>query len=312
MTEVPLNISQLRLTRERVYYVILVLISLAIWGWLFWGLFRQTVSFIDDGADCYVRDFFGDTVTKIDHQYLFPGETCLSWEELLPSEQEKVESFSSSFSTPIVLSFLFLLQLFMHLVSIAYIRTNSIRIGSEQFPILWEATQRLSAHLGLPKTPDIFIMNGNGVLNAFATRLVFRRIIVLYSDLVEALMEDQDQSQIEAVLSHELGHHILGHTRLREWLLTANWIPFLGLPLSRAREYSADRVMKALINNQETCERALTKLAAGRMIGGRANLDAFVAQKKQEGGFFAWLSECLATHPHLINRLLALRRFQPR
>lgn len=169
---------------------------------------------------------------------------------------------------------------------------NAIMVCEDQYPKLWAEINKLSAKLGIIHPPSIFIMLGHGVLNAFATKLIMRKFIVIYAELADALMEEKDQKQLEAVVSHELGHHALTHTNLflDLFLLPVEYIPFLVLPLSRAREYSSDRAMKALVPDNSVCERVLIKLAAGKKFGNAANIDVFLRQAYEEQGFFAWLA----------------------
>ena len=199
----------------------------------------------------------------------------------------------------------------MHLYILAFVRMTAVRVGPDQFASVWESAQRLAARLGMKKVPDIFILNGEGMLNAFATKLISRKIIVLFSDLAEALSEPEHQLQLDAVLAHELGHHALGHTKLYLWLLyPGEFIPFISLSWSREREYSADRVMQALIENPEAYERGLIKLAAGKMFGNLANIDRYVDQIKQERGFMVKWAEYFSSHPFLPKRIRELRRYK--
>lgn len=314
---------KLRIRRERVYYALVVLISIFAWFLLAFSIFRQfaaigtpTTMSQEEKELCYVRDIYSEKVTSISEKNLYPGEKCLRWNELTIDEQsaiqkantDVVEKVLASITTPVYILLLFFFTLFSQLLAIAYIRMNSIKVSEKQFPELWEAMQRLSSRLHLKKQPDMFIMNGDGVLNAFATRLVFRKLLVVYSNLAEALLEGNDQEQLEAVLGHELGHHALGHTDIINWFLAPGMIlPYLGKALSRAREYSADQVMKALVPQRNAGERALVKLAAGKTFGNKVNIAALKDQAYEEKGFFSWLAEILSTHPFLPKRLAAIQ-----
>jgi len=190
----------------------------------------------------------------------------------------------------------------------ASIRINSVKIGPNQFPVLWNSMVDSARRMGMDKPPDMYIINAAGELNAFAARLVSRKLLVLYSDLVDALLEGSDKKQLDAVVCHELAHHALNHTHFYNWfLLPADYIPFLGSALSRYREYSADRIMKVLIKDQSICERSLVKLVSGKNIGNKVNLDEYKNQVNVERGFFVWLAEMLSSHPHLPKRMLAIK-----
>ncbi len=197
--------------------------------------------------------------------------------------------------------------IFFHFLAMAAIRINSVKAGPNQFPELWEAMRVLSERVGLKTPPDLHIMQAGGELNAFATRLVSRKMLVIFSDLASALTEGNDREQLKAVVAHELGHHVLNHTHFYNWFLVP-FIPFLNSALSRAREYSADQVMKALVPDQNTCERALVKLVSGKTMGNLVNIESYIEQTKTEKGFFVWLSEALASHPHLPKRILEIQK----
>lgn len=325
--------SKLRTGKEKFYLTIVILFSIIGWIWILYSVYKDAVNppprqEARANKECIVRDNNADTggatVYKIDPSQLFEGERCLPREQLTEDEMrqleqegiptvseidERISKITSIFSFPVLLLLFFFGQLFLHLIAVAFIRINAVKLGSEQFPELWTGFQEEAKRLGMKKTPDAFVMLGQGAVNAFAARLVFRRIIVFFAELAETLTEEGNKKQLNAVIGHELGHHALGHTHILNWFLIAEIVPFLGPALSRAREYSADRVMKALAIDQEVCERALVKLAAGKRFGQLANIEAFMVQRREEGGFFAWLAEKIATHPHLPNRIKALREF---
>lgn len=301
--ESTISVSKLRTGKEKMYLTIVIFFSFFIWIWIFFSVFRQIQEFIYPStreSSCYVKDQFNEQVTKINRKYLIAGEECIPEEKL-----------SSLFTTPLILLLLFPLTIFLHLLSIAYVRKNAVKIGPEQFPEFWQAVQTISNNIGMEKSPDLFVMQSDGLINAFAMRLVFRRIIVITSSLAETLIEQNNQKQIEAVIAHELGHHALAHTANWNWLLLfSEYVPLLYPALSRAREYSADRVMQAVSRNLNDTERALIKLAGGKLVGSKANIEIYLKQSFEEQGFFSWLAEKVATHPHLPHRIQAIRRLQ--
>lgn len=283
------------------------------------GYEKRLISGLYDGEFCFIGSGLPEEEVRLAREEY---EEKLVWSREVPpqlepekesipsiSEVNKVSEILAKISTPVFLIIGFFLSLFLHLVAMAYIRINGVRVGPNQFPELYEGLVLLSGRLGMKKMPDMFVVQADGILNAFATRLVFRKILVVYSSLAEALIEKGDRKELEAVCAHELGHHALGHTHVLQWFLFPGMlIPMISTALSRAREYSCDRVMRALIPEREVCERALIKLAAGRMLGKRANVDAYVGQISQESGFFTWIAELWASHPHLPKRIAALAR----
>lgn len=261
--------GKLRTGKEKIYFVLVVLMSAVSWLWLF-------------------KTAIGDLST-------YSGGLGF-------------RAIFGAITTPVFLLFFFIFGLFFHLLAMAHVRMNAVKVGPKQLPELFLGVKKLCGTLGIAKQPDVFVMNGNGILNAFAARLVTRRLLIVYSDLADALISGKDQKQLEAVLAHELGHHELGHTSIWNYLIEPGMlVPGIGHAYSRAREYSCDRVMRKAVSEQQACERALIKLAGGKSAGDSANLDEYVAQKQSEGGFFAWLAEKLSTHPHLPNRIQRIR-----
>ncbi len=329
---VPINAAKLRKKKETVYFILVLIVSVAVWAGAFWGLWHSITAIttkptIDESHLCYGQSFDGGSAFIVPdtykQTYLDEGESCIDPSTLDPEqreaalkeyrqEAEKIKEEDAGFSVLffILIGFLFV-GFLMHLYALAFVRMTGVRVGPDQFSSVWNSAQRLAARLGMKKVPDVFILNGEGMLNAFATKLISRKIVVLFSDLAEALSEPENQLQLDAVLAHELGHHALGHTKLYHWLLyPGEFIPFISLSLSREREYSADRVMQALIENQEAYERGLIKLAAGKAFGNLANIDRYVDQIKQERGFMVKWAEYFSSHPFLPKRIRELRRYK--
>lgn len=263
-----IKVNTLRLGRERVYFFFAFIFAFFLWTYIIISAFSP--------SEKLTGDIIEQSIT-----YGLQGQTLL-W--------------------------LFAGALLAHVLAIAQIRSNAVKVGPDQLPHIWNLAKKISEKLRLEKQPDVFVITGHGILNAFATKLVFRKIIVLYSDLVDTLEEGTNSQQLEAVLAHEFGHHALNHTSLKEWFLwPADIIPIFALPLSRAREYSADRVMRELIKDKEIAEKALIKLAVGAKLGKITNIEKYITQRREESNLFSWIGEKLSTHPDLPNRIKAIR-----
>src|SRR2546430_2325133 len=57
----------------------------------------------------------------------------------------------------------------INIAFVAVIRGSAVRLGPEQFPELHSRVEHLAHRMGLRRTPDVYLMQGNGTLNAFAT-----------------------------------------------------------------------------------------------------------------------------------------------
>lgn len=193
---------------------------------------------------------------------------------------------------------------FIHVMAIAHIRGNGIRITDSQLPELFSVVDGLSKRLGLKKTPETYILQGNGVLNAFATKFACSRIFVLNSNLVDALHDNP--SARDMVIGHELGHLRANHLRWFWFLLPSYLVPFLGKALSRAREYTADRYGAACVENKETINQGLIILAAGKELAAKVELRTFAAQINHVNTGWMRIGEWFSTHPVLVRRVCAL------
>jgi len=151
--------------------------------------------------------------------------------------------------------------------------------------------------------PTVYVANGEGMLNAFATRLLSRDFVVIYSNILEMAYE-KGEAEVAFVLAHELGHVKRRHTKFRFLHYPASLIPFFGLAYSRACESTCDRIAAAVC--PEGAAWGLVALAAGSRIYRRVSLDALYRQVEAEQGFWTWFHEILSTHPNLIKRIKLL------
>jgi Zn-dependent protease with chaperone function len=165
---------------------------------------------------------------------------------------------------------------------------SSIRVGEDQLPGIWAAYQDVLATLDMPETYDLYLTH-YPLANA-ATIGSGKPMIVVNSELVKLLDEDE----LRTALAHEVGHvlsdHVLYRTALLILLQLSSFarLPLLaGLPLmavraallewSRAAELSCDRAA-TLVNRDPlvTC-RTLMAMSAG-IQSKDLSLDAFLRQ----------------------------------
>lgn len=190
-----------------------------------------------------------------------------------------------------------------HGLLVGYLRGSAVHIGPEQFPDLHERITRLGANLGLERIPDAYILQGNGLLNAFATHFFGRRYVVLFSDIVEPAYE-QGSEVVDFVIAHELAHHRRAHVTKSLVLWPATLTPFLSKAWSRACEYTCDRIALAAV--PQAGARGLALLASGKRLYPKLDTKSYARQAQDLGGFWLWISEVFSTHPHLSRRIHAL------
>ncbi len=197
-----------------------------------------------------------------------------------------------------------LFLLIAHAMFIAHVRGHAVKLSETQLPDLHERVVRACRSLGLDTIPDAYVMQGGGLLNAFATKFIGRNYVIIYSDLIEACGEDEQA--IDMIIGHEAGHLALGHLKWLMFLIPAMFTPWLGAAYSRAREYSCDRCGLKVVNDLAGASRGLVVLAAGGKLAPQVNLQDFVRQMDENSGFWGSVYELNASHPYLPKRIAAL------
>ena len=189
---------------------------------------------------------------------------------------------------------------------LAHVRGNGLRVSERQLPDLYTRVRAASATMGLPRTPDVYVLQAGGALNAFAVRLFSRRFVILLSSVVDAC---HDPRQLDFIVGHELAHHAAGHLAWNTFLLPYRLCPLLGAAYSRACEYTCDRAGASVAGDTEQAMRGLMILAAGGAIAAGASVEAFAEQAKEAGGFWMAVNELAASHPYVCKRVAALREW---
>ncbi|MCC7070175.1 MAG: M48 family metallopeptidase [Deltaproteobacteria bacterium] len=203
-----------------------------------------------------------------------------------------------------------------HALALARITGHSIRLGTRQLPELYRKVEKAAERLGLERVPEVYIVQGGGFLNAFATKLLSRNFVILNAEIVEAC-EKADEGKaadqpraIDFVIGHEIGHLALGHLSWNWLLWPAQLVPLLGAAYSRAKEYSCDACGLAACEDLETSSRALAVLAGGGGVARQVNLDALMEQRHEAGGFIMALIELNSTHPFIAKRVAAIQELR--
>ncbi len=195
----------------------------------------------------------------------------------------------------------FLFYLFAQSALIAWLRGNGVLLSAQQLPDLRERFDACCEKLGIEERPEAYVLQGNGILNAFATRFLGRNYVVLLSDIVDAMQANPDG--VNFYIGHELGHirmkHLTGHL-LRAPVL---WLPLLGAAYSRAKESTCDRHGRACCDSPESAARALVALAAGAQRWRMVDLPAYAQQAVLSSGFWMSYHELTGGYPWLTKRV---------
>ncbi len=199
-----------------------------------------------------------------------------------------------------ILAFGFLLYLFAQSALISHLKGNGVELSETQFPDLYSQFTACCDRLQITKRPQAYLLNGDGGLNAFATKFLGTQYVVLLSDIVDAMDEHPDG--VRFYIGHELGHlrmkHLSGH--LLRWPVL--WLPLLGAAYSRARESTCDRHGLACSKSHEGAARALAALAAGTKRWKKLDVMSYIKQANQTSGFWMSFHELTAGYPWVTKR----------
>jgi len=204
----------------------------------------------------------------------------------------------------------FVLMASVYLMYAQY-RARSIRITEKNFPEVYAFVEDYSRRLGLKKTPKVYLTQENGTLNAFSTFILRRQYVVLLADLFEvAYLEHHDLESIKFIVAHELSHIRLRHATFsyQMSILFANYIPILSTALSRAREYSCDRVAQHLVGTSGV--EPMLALIVGKHLYKKVDVEDYVEHCHETRGFFVFIYNLLSTHPIMPKRIQALLKDQ--
>lgn len=185
-------------------------------------------------------------------------------------------------------------------------KANAVRVGPDQFPEIFALYTDLGQRLGMTRLPKLYVINGNGTVNAYALECNRRHnYVVLHAEI--ALLHATSPEIVAFVLAHELAHHRLRHVSL--WRIVAALIPnaliLPGLATTRAQEYSADRLALAVCPGTADATRLLT---VGPWMEKGVNCDAWLRQCEEERGeWFVRAANAMGSHAVMVKRYKALK-----
>lgn len=193
----------------------------------------------------------------------------------------------------------------------AYVRSRSLRITEKIFPEVYELIESYAKKLQMKETPKAYIMQSNGVLNAFSAFIYRKQYIEINAEIFEvAYREHHDMDVLGFVIAHEMAHVYYGHATLHYnipiWFV--HNLPIIGATASRAREYSTDRLAQRISGCDGVS--AMFMLMVDRHLYKMVDREDYLEQAKEQKGFFIWWVNLLADHPILSKRIQALDQME--
>jgi len=189
---------------------------------------------------------------------------------------------------------------------------NSVKVNSLQFPHLHNISNDYAIKLGLQSTPEMFICNSNGLINAMAIRAFSKRYVILMSSMVDLMQSGKNNDAISMIIGHEVAHHAAGHTNFWKnlFLIPGSLVPFLGAAYSRACEFTADRIGLVLTNNLEESQHALVALALGsERLFQKSNIPEFCNQENDIPDFVGFVQKIFSGHPRITKRVIEITSY---
>jgi len=190
---------------------------------------------------------------------------------------------------------------------------GAARVSEKQFPEIYGIAKEAANRLCMQQ-PDIFIRQ-DPTLNAFAIGFLGTKSVILNSATVEAM----ERRELQQIIGHEFSHIKCGHTNLT--VLTSSsegvkipiisqFLGFIFLFWSRKAEYTCDRGGLLANRDLKAAIAAMCKLAVGPKLFEQMDIDDFMNQQMTiDQNDVTKLSENLSTHPYLVKRVHAIKKF---
>lgn len=196
----------------------------------------------------------------------------------------------------------------------AQLMRQAKRVTAQSAPQL-TALVRQSFSRIQPGPVDLFVVPAQ-VMNAYTFGLSNPKVVVLFSEVLNVMDEDE----IRFVVGHELGHVSLGHTWLNTLLGGMAGIPApFGAAIlltagflwwNRACEYSADRAGMLACGKPAKAISALVKLAAGPGQHNSAELArVYQMVDDEDENLLSLLGETFSSHPMIIKRINQIKTY---
>lgn len=235
------------------------------------------------------------------------GEETTTYKQAEEELEDMVEDFplNIQFFMEIIILIAFIPLLVCWLY--AQYRSMSIKITKVNYPEIYEIVEEYAQKLQMKKIPEVYMVQGNGIINALSSFIPGKQYIEIMADLLEvAYREHHDMATIRFIIAHEMAHIYYKHSTLHNCysILFSSVIPILSPTLSRAREYSCDRLAQVLSGSDGVD--AMFMLIAGIHLYKQIDRDDYLEHSKNIKGFFVFCYNLICDHPIMNKRIAAL------
>lgn len=163
------------------------------------------------------------------------------------------------------------------------------------------AARQVCERFGVSEPPRIIVVN-SGESNAFALKFARKRVVLIFSELLEGIIEHPEQ--LRFLIAHEMCHGALDHG--------AHGIFELYKPARyrQGRELTCDNAGLVAAGDVNGAKVMLAKLCVGRHLYTSLSERALVADSERiYSGFVGWLLRQYLTHPPAGARLQNVAQF---
>ena len=174
-------------------------------------------------------------------------------------------------------------------------------ISERQFPTVYRAANKVCERFGVENHYRIILLP-SGELNAFAIKFARKKVVVILSEMMEAVIETPDQ--LQALLAHELCHTVLDHG----WRNTFEI--YKPMRYCAAREFTCDNAGLVAAESLDATSALLKKLCVGRKLFKLVDESALIDESGQiYRGFTGWLLKQYLSHPPAGARIKNVQQF---
>lgn len=198
----------------------------------------------------------------------------------------------------------------------AHLTANAVKVSQHNFPEIYEVLQDVKYVLDYQKDIQVYVVE-EGTVNAFLSKFFRTELIVLNSELVEDMIEQNKLLQAKWVIARFIGSLKAKHTRIFFVRVIINSLEKLQifnlflLPYERAIQYSGDQIGLAVCKDLDQSLTAFYKFMVGNQLSHRVNPIGIMEQEK-EMNIFASIARLFSTHPHVVDRFANLITFAER